>query len=134
MVLQGDDAGFVGVAEVAVVLARLRTRLLTGLAGLLRVLSRLLTGLHAELLHGLPKIGGSLLQRVGRFGRSTGLLAGLSLWRLAVLARLSLAGHRGSFAGLLTRLLPLIVGKLLADLVELLSRLRDVQRPFRRQR
>ena len=135
MVLQGDDAGLVRVAEVAFVLTGLRTRLVTGLARLLSVLSRLLTGLHAKLLHGLPQVGGGLLQRFGRIGRSARWLAGLSLLRLAVLGWLSLAGHRGSFSGLLALGgLPLIVGQLLTDLVQLLSRLCDVQRPFRRQR
>lgn len=137
MIFQGDDAGLIGVAEVAFVLTGLGTRLLTGLAGLLTRLARLsglLTGLHAELLHGLPQIGSGLLQRVGRLGRSTRLLSRLSLWRLAALGWLAFAGHRGTFAGLLAWLLPLIVGQLLTDFVELLSRLSDVQRPFRRQR
>jgi hypothetical protein len=134
VVLQGDDPGLVGIAEVAVVLTRLGTRLLTGLAGLLSALTGLLTGLHAELLHGLPEIGGGLLQRFGRLGRSARLLPRLTRLRLTVLARLTFTGHRGPFAGLLSRLLPLIVGELLPDLIELLSGLGHIQRPFRRQR
>ena len=134
MILQSDDSGLVGVAEVAFVLTRLGTRLLAGLAGLLPRLSRLLTGLHAELLESLPQVGGSLLQRFGRLGRPARLLSGLPLLRLAALSLLPFTGHRGSLAGLLARLLSLIVGELLANLIQLLCSLSHVQRPFRRQR
>ena len=134
VILQSDDSGLVGVAEVAFVLTRLGTRLLAGLAGLLPRLSRLLTGLHAELLESLPQVGGSLLQRFGRLGRPARLLSGLPLLRLAALSLLPFTGHRGSLAGLLARLLSLIVGELLANLIQLLCSLSHVQRPFRRQR